>query len=67
MAEVKKVERMKCIVSCETPQPGGGFVRFEAGKEYPVSLVPGGSPNFEPVVERSKKAGEKEDVSNGDD
>lgn len=59
MTKKKKIEKMLCTVSHEKPMPGGGYVQFEAGKEYPIEVVPGGSPYFRPVVEED--SGEEED------
>lgn len=53
MAKKAQVKRMLCTVSHEKPIPGGGFVQFEAGREYPIGAVPGGSPYFRPVVEKN--------------
>lgn len=50
---------MLCTVSHEKPMPGGGYVQFEAGREYPIEAIPGGSPYFRPVVETD--AGEAEE------
>ena len=54
MATKKQVKLMRCTVSHEKPLPGGGWATFEAGKTYPLSLVPGGSPYFAPVVDEPR-------------
>ncbi|MDF1537142.1 MAG: hypothetical protein P1S46_11745 [bacterium] len=54
----KKVEKMLCTVSHEKPMPGGGYVQFEAGREYPIGVVPGGSPYFRPVTDDAGEAEE---------
>ena len=61
MARKKEIKRMICTVSHEKPIPGGGFAQFEAGREYPINQVPGGSPYFRPVVEEDESTGEEED------
>ena len=69
----------KCTLAHQVPATGGGFMTFEAGKEYPDSVIPAvsrdwngegpGDPSlslFAPVV-TDKKAPSKGQEVKGDD
>lgn len=59
--QTRQVKKMLCMVSHEKPMPGGGYLQFEAGREYPIETIPGGSPYFRPVVEgKTEDAGEEQ-------
>ena len=61
MTKKRIIKKMLCTVSHEKPVPSGGFIQFEAGREYPIEMIPGGSPYFKPVVDKSETADGQEE------